>query len=102
MFKVDKAIRNVIGTFEKISEDLRNKSWTIQVKTKDQGGKLQEMTELVGEPIIVTPHEQYNQSQGVITCSLLKGYSDDDITEGLSDHGVIACRRIVRLSLIHI
>ena len=51
MFKVDKTIRNLIGTCEKISEDFRNKSWTVQVRTKDQGAKLKEMTELVGEPI---------------------------------------------------
>ena len=96
MFKVDKAIRNLIGTCEKITEDFRNKSWTVQVRTSDQGAKLQEMTKLIEEPVIVIPHEQYNQSQGVITCSLLKGYSDEDIAEGLSEHGVIACRRIIR------
>ena len=54
------------------------------------------MTQLLMEPVIVTPHDQYNQSQGVITCAILKGYSDEDIVEGLSDYGVIGCRRIIK------
>ena len=60
-----------------------------------QGQKLLELKTLVSEPITVTPHEHHNQSQGVITCTLLKGYTNE-ITEGLSDHGVIDCRCIIR------
>lgn len=96
MFKVDKAIKDKVGNCEKISEDYKNKSWTVEVKTKEQGTEIMKMRVLLSEPITVTPHQQYNQSQGVITCALLKGYSDKDISEGLSEHGVIDCRRIVR------
>ena len=96
MFKVDKSIRDQIGTCRKISEDYANKSWTVEVVSEDQGIKLMKMKKLVKEVITVVPHERHNQSQGVITCSLLKGYSDEDITEGLSEHGVIACRRIIK------
>ena len=54
------------------------------------------MKELLSEEIIVIPHERHNQSQGVITCALLKGYKDEEITEGLAEQGVISCRLIIR------
>ena len=92
MFKVDKELR----VFERISEDFQNKSWTIEVRTASQGQKLLELKTFVSEPITVTPHEHHNQSQGVITCPLLKGYTNEEVTEGLSDHGIIDCRRIIR------
>ena len=91
MFKVDKELRQHIGVFVRIFEDFQNKSWTIEVRTASQGQKLLELKTLVSEPIAVTPHEHHNQSQGVITCPLLKGYTNEEVTEGLSDHGVIDC-----------
>lgn len=96
MFKVDKEIRNHIGICEKITEDYANKSWTVEVNSKEQGEKLMNLRELVQEPITVKPHEQHNTCQGVITCSLLKGYSDVEIAEGLSEQGVTYCRRIIK------
>ena len=96
MFKVDRAVTAHIGPFEKISEDFNNKTWTIEVKSETQGTKLREMKELLSESIIVTPHEYHNQSRGVITCSILRGYEDDDIAEGLKEQGVINCKRIVK------
>lgn len=96
MFKVDKEIKTLIGTYEKISEDYANKCWTIEVTSERQGDKLKTMKQLISEPVTVTPHERYNSSQGVITCSLLKGCSDEDIVEGLAEHGVTACRRIIK------
>ena len=96
MFKVDKAVSNYIGPLENISEDFSNKTWTIEVRNEMQGRKLIEMNELMSEPIIVTPHEYRNQSKGVITCSILKGYEDCYIVEGLKDQGVTNCQRIVR------
>ena len=96
MFKVDRAISSYIGPFEKISEDYGNKTWTIEVRNETQGAKLKEMKELLSEQIEVTPHEHHNQSQGVITCAVLKGYEDSDITEGLKEQGVTNCKRIIR------
>ena len=96
MFKVDRAIRNKIGICEKISEDFQNRSWTVEVRSEEQGRRLMDMTTLLQESVTVAPHEIFNQSRGVITCSMLKGYSDDDITEGLAEHGVIQCRRIIK------
>ena len=96
IFRVDKALKAYIGEFERMSDDLQNKSWTIEVKNEQQGEKLLTMTELLTEPITVTPHEFHNKSQGVITCSLLKNYTEEEVAEGLSDYGVIACRRITR------
>lgn len=96
MFKVDKEITNHIGVCEKITEDFSLKSWTVEVRTLEQGNKLLTMTNLLGESVKVIPHEYHNSSQGVITCALLKDYTDEDIVEGLSDRGVIGCRRIIR------
>ena len=96
MFKVDKAVTSHIGPFEKISEDFTSKTWTIEVKNEMQGNKLKEMETLMSEQITVIPHEYHNQSRGVITCAILKGYEDCDIAEGLKDQGVINCRRIIR------
>lgn len=96
MFKVDKYLRQRIGKFERLSENYTDKSWTVEVLTDTQGINLQTMTNLLSEPIIVTPHEFHNKSQGVITCRVLRECSNEEITEGLSEHGVIECRRIVR------
>ena len=98
MFKVDKEIRNNIGICKKITEEYTNKSWTVEVRSREQGEKLMKMTKLLQEPITVKPHGQHNTSQGVITCTLLKGYSDAEIAEGLSEQGVTYCRRIIRNS----
>ena len=80
MFKVDKELRQKICVFERISEDFQSKSWTIEVRTASPGEKLLELKHLVSEPITITPHEQHNQSHGVITCALLKGYTNEEIT----------------------
>ena len=96
IFRVDKALKSFIGEFERLSEDLQNKSWTIEVKNEQQGEKLLTMSELLSEPIIVTQHESHNKSQGVTTCTMLKNYTEEEVTEGLSDYGVIGCRRIIR------
>ena len=47
MFKVDKEITQKIGKYEKLSEDFHNKSWTIEVKTENQGNELLKMTTLL-------------------------------------------------------
>ena len=96
MFKVDREILELIGTCEKISEDFKSKGWMVEVKTEQQGEKLKTLHKLVSEPVEVAPHEQYNQSQGVVTCNLLKNYTEEEIVEGLSSQGVIRCRRIIR------
>ena len=96
MFKVDRTIRDQIGTCKKISEDFKEKSWTVEVLSEEQGNKLLKLKKLVQESVKVVAHEWHNQSQGVITCSLLKGYSDEDIAEGLAEQGVVRCRRIIK------
>ena len=96
MFHVDKAFKEAIGNYEKLNENYAEKSWTVAVKSAEQGNKLKTMQELLKNPIEVTPHEHLNQSQGVITCNILKGCSDKDIAEGLADEGVIRCYRIIK------
>ena len=96
MFKVDKFIRDKIGSFTRLSEDAQTKSWTLEVKSEDQGRKLLDMTELLDEQVTVVPHEYHNKSQGVITCALLRGYSNEEIVKGLSEQGVVECRRIIK------
>ena len=96
MFKVDRTIRDQIGTCKKISEEFKDRSWMVEVFSEEQGRKLMKLRKLVQEDVTVVAHEYHNKSQGVITCSLLKGYSDEDIAEGLSEQGVIGCRRIVK------
>ena len=96
MFKVDKAIKQLIGTCEKISEDYQNKGWTIEIKNEKQGQQILQLKTLLTEEVTVTPHRRFNESQGVITCALLKGYSDDEIVEGLSESGVVRCHRIIK------
>lgn len=96
MFKVDRAIRAQIGVCNKISEDFHNGNWTVEVISKEQGEKLRSMTKLLEEDVNVIPHEYHNQSMGVVTCSLLRNYTEEDITEGLSDQGITKCRRIIK------
>ena len=96
MFKVDKAIKQLIGNCEKISEDYQNKGWTVEVKTEQQAQQILQLKTLISEEVTVTPHRKFNESQGVITCALLKGYTEDDIVDGLSESGVIRCHRIVK------
>ena len=68
----------------------------MEVKSEKQGQTLGLMSVLLSEPVVVVPHEVHNQSQGVVTYGLLKNYTKEDIVEGLSEHGVIRCRQIVR------
>ena len=96
MFKVDREIRNNIGQYSKLTEDYSNKSWTVEVKSEEQGHRLMTLSSLVDVPVEVSLHERFNESQGVITCSILKNYSEADIVEGLAEHGVVRCHRIIR------
>ena len=97
LFKVDKAVCGAIGEPARITEN-SDHTLTVEVKSHAQGQKLQSMKTLVQEPIEVVPHQRYNQSQGVITCDLLRSYSDDDIVEGLSHLGITKVYRIKKRS----
>ena len=98
MFKFDSAIRYHIGAFDKLSEDYPNKALVVQVRSQEQGELLLSLTKLLSESISVGSHEHLNTSQGVITCTILKSYSEEDIVEGLSNLGVLNCRRIIKNS----
>ncbi|KAF0302793.1 Nucleic-acid-binding protein from mobile element jockey [Amphibalanus amphitrite] len=50
---------------------------------------------LVSLPLTVEPHRSKNSSRGVINCFDLRNVSDEDIADGLSEHGVTAARRIL-------
>ena len=66
------------------------------MKNDAQGQKLLTMKTLVKETVIVQPHGRFNVSQGVITSSSLKEYSEEQIVEGLTDQGVSKAYRIKR------
>ena len=93
LFKVDKAITSLIGRCNRISENFATKTWTVEVKSDQQGQTLGRTSVLLSEPVVVIPHEVHNQSHEV---GLLKNYTEEDIVECLSNHDVIRCRRIVR------
>lgn len=93
LFKVDKQLGQYMGEPARISEN-HDKSLTIEVKNAEQGKKLLSLKTLVNEPIEVDIHQKLNESQGVITCQLLAGYSDEEIAEGLADEGVSKVYRI--------
>ena len=59
-----------------------------------QGQKLLTMKTLVKEMVTVQPHGRFNVSQGVITSSSLKDYSEEQIVEGLTDQGISKAHRI--------
>ena len=94
LFKVDKEICERIGKPQKITEEESKKNIVVEVKSPEQGENLMKMNILVGEPVMVIPHERHNESQGVITCGLLKNYSEDDIVEGLAHLGVTKVYKI--------
>ena len=75
LFKVDKAITSLIGRCNRVSENFATKTWTVEVKSDQQGQTLSCMSDLLSEPVVVVPHEVHNQSQGVFTCGLLKNYT---------------------------
>ena len=66
------------------------------MKNDAQGQKLLTMKTLVKETVTVQPHGRFNVSQGVITSSSLKDYSEEQIVEGLTDQGVSKAYRIKR------
>jgi hypothetical protein len=66
------------------------------VKSDEQGKKLLTLHTLINEPVEVVPHERFNQSEGVITCALLKDYSEEEIVDGLSHVGVQKAYRMKR------
>ena len=96
LFKVDKAITFLIGRCTRVSENFASKTWTVEVKFDQQGQTLGRMSDLLSEPVVIVPHEVHNQSKGVVTCGILKTFTEEDIVEGLSEHCVIRCRWIVR------
>ena len=66
------------------------------MKNNVQGQKLLTMKTLVKETVTVQPRVRFNVSQGVITSSSLKDYSEEQIVEGLTDQGVSKAYRIKR------
>ena len=95
MFAVDREICEIIGEPARISPN-QDKSLTVKVKNNAQGQKLFTMKTLVKETVTVQPHVRFNLSQGVITSSSLKDYSEEQIVEGLTDQGVSKAYRIKR------
>jgi hypothetical protein len=95
LLKADRELFNLVGDLEKFNKD-NNRNLFAEVKSDEQGQKLLTLKTLVNEPIEIVPHEQHNQSQGVITSDLLKEYSEDDIVDGLSHVGVKKAYRIKR------
>ena len=93
MFAVDGEICKIIGEPSRISPN-QDKSLTVKVKTDAQGQKLLTMKTLVKETVTVQPHVRFKVSQGVITSSYLKDYSEEQIVEGLTDQGVSKAYRI--------
>ena len=93
MIKADRQIIEYCGDIARLSTS-PDKTLTVEVKSKQQGEKLLTMKILNGESIEVSNHEMYNKSEGVITCDLLKSYTDEDIVDGLSHLGVIKAYRI--------
>ena len=95
MFAVDREIGEIIGEPARISPS-QDKSLTVKVKNDAQGQKLLTMKTLVKETVTVQPHGRFNVSQGVITSSSLKEYSEEQLVEGLTDQGVSKAYRIKR------
>ena len=95
MFAVDREICEIIGEPARISPN-KDISVTVKVKNEAQGQKLLTMKTLVKETVTVQPHVRFNVSQGVITSSSLKDYSEEQIVEGLTDQGVSKAYRIKR------
>ena len=50
---------------------------------------------LVSISLTVEPHRSKNSTRGVINCFDLRGVSDEEIADGLSEYGVTAARRIL-------
>ena len=92
---MDAEICNLIGEPTRISENI-DKSLSVDVNSDEQGKKLKAMNVLVSELVQVVTHQRYYESLGVITCELLRRYTEEDIVEGLSRWGVVAVRRMVR------
>lgn len=93
LFKVDKEIQRLCGDIARITEN-NDRTLTIEVKSTEQGEKLLQVKNLVDEPVEVSIHQKYNETQGVITSTLLKNYSESDIADGLSYLGVTKVHRI--------
>jgi hypothetical protein len=95
LFKVDAEITKAIGEPAKISENF-DRTLTIEVKSPEQGEQLLCLNKLLNENVNVERHQRYNESQGVITCSILKDYTEADIVDGLSHLGITKAYRIMK------
>ena len=93
LFKVDSEICRIIGECPKISENT-DKTITVEVNSPEQADRLLKIENLLEEPVKIEQHQKYNESQGVITCSILKDYTETDIVEGLAHLGVSKAYRI--------
>ena len=94
-FKVDRELRRRIDDPARISFNT-DKTITVEVKSAQLGQNLSALHTLLSEPITVSVHQRYNSSQGVISCSLIKDLSEEEIVDGLSDVGVIRAHCIKR------
>ena len=96
VFKVNKEVNVLLGgPVKKISHG-SDGSLHITVTTEDQSVKILTIESFLGEPVAVARHRTYNSCQGVITSSLLKDYSEEDILDGLKDQKVVKVYRFKR------
>ena len=94
VFKVTRELSSCINGEPKKLGHNSDGTLNVEVSSAAQGEKLASLTALLGEPIIVEPHKSYNGSQGVVVSSILQGYSESDILDGLSDQGVTRVYRL--------
>jgi hypothetical protein len=95
LLKADRELYEQLGELEKFNKDNDRKLY-IEVRTADQGHKLTTLKKLAGETVEVIPHEQFNQSQDVITSDFLRNYTEEEIAEGFYYLGVRKVYRIKR------
>ena len=96
IFHVNREMTRLLnGKVEKINHT-SDGSLHVIVSTMEQSLEILKITTFLNEPVTVELHRNLNFSQGVISSSLLKNYSENDILEGLKDQDVTKVYRLKR------
>ena len=92
-FVIEKVISGLIGEPKSVKK-LRNGTLLIEVNRKSQSDNLLKIQKFFNQKVRVFPHNTLNTSKGTIRDPLLKGLSEEEILDGLTDKGVTQVRRI--------
>ena len=92
-FIIEKQIESLIGT-PKLVRKPKNELLLIETSRASQADSLLKIKKFFNMKVSVSEHNSLNKSKGTVKDTTLKGETEENIVEYLSQQGVIACKKI--------